>query len=94
MTARSIHDLKCRPEYFQPLWSGEKRFELRLADRDYRIGDTMDIREWDPDREQYTGRGVGGMKISCILRGPVLGLRAGWVILGFTGPKGRWAGGW
>jgi hypothetical protein len=47
------HDLKVAPEFFDALASGAKRFELRKADRDFRVWDTMRLREWEGD---YTGR--------------------------------------
>lgn len=48
-----IHDLKITPKYFDDVWNGIKRFELRKDDRDYQIGDTLLLREWDG--EKYTG---------------------------------------
>jgi hypothetical protein len=47
------HDLKVAPEFFDALASGAKRFELRRADRDFRVWDTLRLREWEGD---YTGR--------------------------------------
>jgi len=76
-----VHELKCWPEYFAPVLSGAKSFDVRFGDRDFRVGDTVYLREWEPDQGSYTGRGIGGLKISYILRGPVFGLRMGWVIL-------------
>jgi hypothetical protein len=50
------HDLKCWPEYFRPVWMGVKRFEIRRNDRDYRVGDELLLREWEPGDEKYSGR--------------------------------------
>jgi ParB family chromosome partitioning protein len=50
-----IHDLKCWPEYFKALVSGEKSFEFRKDDRDFSVGDKLFIEEWDPETERYTG---------------------------------------
>jgi len=54
----SVHVLKCWPEYFAKIWDGEKPFEIRKNDRDYRVGDILDIREWLPQIENFTGRGL------------------------------------
>lgn len=52
-----IHDLKCWPQYFQGLLDGVKTFEIReRRDRDFSVGDTLLLREWDPTTERYTGR--------------------------------------
>jgi len=50
------HRLKTWPEPFQALWDGRKHHEIRRADRDFRQGDWLELREWDPGTETYTGR--------------------------------------
>ena len=47
---------KVWPEYFEKILSGEKTFELRLADFECNPGDTLILREWNPTTKQYTGR--------------------------------------
>ena len=51
----AIHDLKIWPEHFDAVVSGRKRFEVRVNDRGYEVGDTLHLREWEPDEERYTG---------------------------------------
>jgi hypothetical protein len=51
------HDLKCWPEFFKHLWSGEKTFEIRKDDRGYQAGDTLTLREWT-ERHGYSGRWI------------------------------------
>lgn len=47
---------KVWPEYFAKLLSGEKAFELRLADFELKAGDTLVLEEYDPKTRKYTGR--------------------------------------
>lgn len=45
-------------EYFEKIISGEKKFELRLADFEVNEGDTLVLEEWDNDKKEYTGRKI------------------------------------
>ena len=47
---------KIWPKFFDKLASGEKTFELRLADWECNPGDILVLREWNPDTNEYTGR--------------------------------------
>jgi hypothetical protein len=49
---------KTWPDYFEKIKSGEKTFELRLADWECNIGDTLLLKEWDPIIKEYTGREI------------------------------------
>lgn len=50
------HELKTWPVFFMETWALNKRFELRFNDRDFRCGDLVVLREWNPDTKLYTGR--------------------------------------
>lgn len=58
------HEIKIWPSQFDAVVAGDKTFEWRKNDRDYAVGDTLVMREWDPakcsapygDWEGYTGR--------------------------------------
>jgi hypothetical protein len=72
------HYLKCWPEYFKSLAYGDKKFELRKDDRDFQIGDTLIIKEWNGE---FTGNELK-FYVSYILRDAVnLGLMEGYCIL-------------
>lgn len=49
---------KTWPELFEKILSGEKNFDLRLADFDCQPGDILVFQEYDPKTKQYTGREV------------------------------------
>lgn len=49
---------KVWPEYFQKIIDGVKKYELRLADFDVKEGDTLILKEWDPESRKYTGREI------------------------------------
>jgi ribosomal protein S17 len=49
---------KCWTEFFEKVLSGEKNFEVRLADFECRAGDVLVLREWDPKTKEYTGRQI------------------------------------
>jgi hypothetical protein len=62
-----VHDLKCWPEFFEPLWARVKTFEIRLDDRGYQVGDTLTFREWS-EQAGYTGRWISA-NVSYVLGG-------------------------
>ncbi|WP_457785545.1 DUF3850 domain-containing protein, partial [Streptococcus uberis] len=49
------HMLKCYPQYFEAVKSGIKNFECRYNDRDFKVGDELLLREYDP-KQGYTDR--------------------------------------
>jgi len=56
--ARVIHTLKTWPKYFDATYRNIKNFEIRENDRDFQQGDILELREWDPEIKDYTGRRV------------------------------------
>ncbi|MHB8904048.1 MAG: DUF3850 domain-containing protein [Patescibacteria group bacterium] len=50
---------KVLPDYFQDIFDGKKKYELRLNDFDIEPGDILVLEEWtsaDPKTRQATGR--------------------------------------
>ena len=87
-TAGRIHELKTDPEVFQAVWDGRKTFEIRLNDRDFKVGDSLYLLETQHTGEEmragaplvYTDRTM--MKVvSHVLTG--YGLAPGWCCLSF-----------
>lgn len=85
-----LHELKTNPDVFNAVKTGQKTFEIRLDDRGYEVGDQLLLKQTLHTGEQmkagmpleYTGSTFGA-RITHILRGPIYGLQAGWVILSF-----------
>lgn len=58
---------KTAPEFFKDILSGKKKFEVRLADWKCKPGDVLVLREWDPEKKEYTGR-VLEKKVTYVLK--------------------------
>lgn len=52
------HELKILPEYFAPVKEGKKTFEIRKNDRDFKVGDTLILKEIYSNSDKFTGREV------------------------------------
>ncbi len=51
------HDLKSWPDFFEAFLDGSKLHDMRdIRDREFKIGQTVLLREWNPDGSGYTGR--------------------------------------
>jgi hypothetical protein len=79
-----IHELKTWIDYFSLVADGKKTFELRKNDRGFLAGHELLLREYDKDKELYTGRKLL-RRITFVLKGDEaeqLGLKKGFCILG------------
>ena len=56
--ARMTHELKTWPEFFIETRGGRKKFELRKNDRDFKVGDELLLKEWDPEPSKLPGRSL------------------------------------
>lgn len=54
-----MHELKTATQYFQALWIGDKTFEIRNNDRNFKERDEIVLQEIDADAD-YTGREIHG----------------------------------
>lgn len=79
------HELKTLPEYFEAVFKGKKTFEIRINDRDFKVGDYIELHEHDLNKG-YTGRKLR-RKITYILTGGKYGLDSKYVCLGFHKPR-------
>lgn len=51
-----IHQLKCDTLFWPAVDQNQKRFELRYNDRDYHVGDLLEMAEYTSVLKSYTGR--------------------------------------
>jgi ASC-1-like (ASCH) protein len=45
------HQLKIEPQYLQNLLNGRKKAEIRINDRDYQLGDTLEF--WNREADSF-----------------------------------------
>lgn len=85
----ATHELKTDPAVFDEVAAGRKTFEIRFNDRNFQVGNKLVLRRtrltgWTMKQcnlpLEYTGEQVE-RTVTHILRGPLYGLAAGWVIM-------------
>ena len=55
----NIHELKSWPYLFQAIAEGRKTHELRRCDdREFKVGDILRLREFNPDDGKHSGRSL------------------------------------
>lgn len=77
-----VHHLKTQDPHYGQVASGAKRFELRVDDRPYAVGDRLRLQQWSPERF-YSGEHIDVL-VTHVLRGLVCGsaaLAEGWVAM-------------
>lgn len=84
----SEHELRCWPPYFKAIADGRKPFEIRRNDRPFKVGDTIYLREWDPEREEYSGRECRRV-ITYVLLGGEWSIPEDLCVLGFTSSESQ-----
>ena len=84
-----VHELKELPEFFEAVASGKKRFEVRLLDRPFAVGDLLALNEFDERGEGYTGRSLV-VGVDYVLSDPKY-VPIGHVILGIRPCEVVWA---
>ena len=81
----SIHILKTLPPYYEEVKEGNKLFELRKNDRDFKVDDLVFLCEYRSDSQEFTG-GIFEARITYVLEpdNTIRGLMPGYVIFGFS----------
>lgn len=79
----ATHELKTWPDLYDNVAIGIKPFEVRKNDRDYKSGDTLILRRFDPATNTYTGEQVE-KTVTCILYGGQFGIAEGYCVMGLA----------
>ena len=75
----TIHKLKVWTEFYVDLESGLKKFEIRINDRDYKVGDYLLLCDYNKNTDEYSGKEIF-KQITYIVEG--FGLKDGYICLG------------
>jgi len=87
--ATVTHVLKTDPDVFQESWWQNKKFEIRKNDRDFNVGDYLELRETEYSAAEmfhegkplkYTGRRLI-LKVKYMIKRPIYSLYKTWVIM-------------
>lgn len=71
------------PSHFEEIYEGKKTFELRENNRDFSVGDTLELQEYNLDESGilgYTGRKISVI-VTHIFHGGKLGLAPNYCIM-------------
>jgi len=75
-----IHELKILSYYFCCIRNGSKKFEVRKNDRDFKSSDVLHLKEWDDNKNEYTGRSLL-VEVDHILHGGEFGIEKGYCVM-------------
>jgi hypothetical protein len=76
----ATHFLKCLPEFFERSKAGVKNYEIRINDRNFKVGDIVILQLYDPERGGLLGPCIT-REIDYILKGGQYGIAKDYVIL-------------
>ena len=74
------HVLKAWPEFFDAISEGRKTFEIRKNDRDFSVGDILELRRYEPTTEHYSGE-ILERQITYMITGGKFGIEDGYAVL-------------
>lgn len=52
----NVHELKIWPKYYRAVIARLKKFEIRENDRNFKVGDVIHLKEFEPTTKLFTGR--------------------------------------
>lgn len=74
------HKLKTWPEHFDAVVSGQKTFEIRKNDRNFKEGDILILEKYDPEEKEYLFEAIF-VKVKHILHGGQFGIEKNYCIM-------------
>ena len=78
------HAIKIKEMYFNAVLSGEKTFEIRKNDRDYKVGDIIHFVPVDDECGMIIPHEPNAYKITYVFHGGEYGLEEGYCVFGIT----------
>lgn len=76
----NIHELKTWIDYYRQVIKGYKTFEVRKNDRNFQGLDLLHLKEWDNQKEEYTGRECF-CRVGYVLSGGSFGIEKGYCVM-------------
>jgi Domain of unknown function (DUF3850) len=76
----TVHKLKTFPAFFKDVYWGRKKFEVRYNDRNFQVGDTLCLQEFDGMTQMYSGQEISKI-VTYILDDPRF-VKEGFVVMG------------
>lgn len=80
MSNTKIHELKTWRDVFRAAKSGAKTAEYRKNDRNFKVGDHLNLREWDETKGDYTGESLM-VRVNHIIFGGPFGIPIGFCVM-------------
>lgn len=77
----AMHILKTWPAFWSALAAGTKTFEVRRNDRDFKVGDTLMLKEYDYELSAFTGREIA-RKVTYVMEGGKFGVDPKFCVMG------------
>jgi hypothetical protein len=81
-----IHRLKTIQPYYGKVRNKQKRFEIRKADREFKVGDTLILQEYDPILQTYSGRECAVKVLYILTDAKEYGLMDGYCLMSISSP--------
>ena len=79
----TTHKLKTLTSHFQAVEKGIKKFEVRKNDRNFHVGDFLELIEIVGPDSIETGRRMK-CRIDYIMHGPLFGIKEGYCVMSIT----------